>query len=233
MKWFIRNIFLFRNWAAIYKGKTLLELRNGLKFSIFSKQDIPTLYEVFKERVYHPLFQNLKESPKVIVDIGANIGSFSLEAKRHFPKAKVCAYEASQKNFLKLKENVALNNFSLECFNLAVAGSNVPRALFLADTSGKNSFLGQGEKEEVNCITLDQIISDLGRVDLLKMDIEGAEEEVLLSSRNLSRVKRIAIEFHDNKERVLPILLRSGFLPTGQLKHGVQVFSNIDLDARS
>lgn len=227
MKWLFRNIVLFRNWPAVYKGETLLELRNGLKLSILSKQDIPTLYEVFKERVYHQLFQNLKVSPQVIVDIGANIGSFSLAAKREFPEAKIYAYEASHDNFLKLKENISLNNLSIECFNLAVAADDTTRMLFHADTTGKHSFFGQGDREEVHCIALDTIISKLGKIDLLKMDIEGAEEEVLSASHKLSNIARIAIEFHDNKDKVLPLLTQAGFKSIGQANDAVEVFSNV------
>jgi FkbM family methyltransferase len=226
MAWLLRNIFLFRNWASIYRGNTSLELRNGLKLSISSKQDIPTLYEVFGEHVYDSLFQNLKKEPQIILDIGANLGAFSLAAKKRYPEAKIYAYEASRDNFLKLKKNIEDNNLQIECFNLAVAGTNAPRSLFLADTTGKNSFFGQGEREEVRCITLDEIISNLGSIDLLKMDIEGAEEEVLTASHKLQNIKRIALEFHSNKDKVLPVLSQAGFVPISELKHGVQVFSN-------
>jgi len=95
---------------------------------------------------------------------------------------------------------------AITCFTDGVAGENADRDLYLGSASVFFPTLipppGQASatRTRVRCTTLDSILdaNDLRRVDLLKMDIEGAEYEVLYRARAcFDRILEIRMEYHD------------------------------------
>jgi len=143
---------------------------------------------------------SLPEHPRVIVDIGANIGLAAKFFRRRYPDAEIVAYEPDPESFRMAQRNVRdLAYLSLR--NLAVgpsskrlrlyrvAGESWGTSVFAADQSVAETF-------EVDAVTLDSIIEELGTIDILKIDIEGAEYEVLQACRQLNRINCIVGEFH-------------------------------------
>lgn len=128
-----------------------------------------------------------------VLDIGANIGQYTLMAAvRVGPAGRVHAFEPTPPVAASLARNVALNRFTWVAVN----------ALAVSDTSGMtrlslhpkapdiNSIVGQrapGPSIEVPTITLDEYVAtrDIPRVDLIKLDVEGAEPRVLRGGRAL------------------------------------------------
>jgi FkbM family methyltransferase len=127
-----------------------------------------------------------------ILDIGANIGLHALVmAQQLSEKGKIYAFEPSKKTFNALTENIKLNNLEekVTAFNLAL--SNKSETLFLAapeaanisdaDADAYNSLhavqTSRGNAEEIQAITLDSWMAEgkIGKIDLIKIDIEGAE----------------------------------------------------------
>jgi FkbM family methyltransferase len=138
----------------------------------------------------------------VIVDIGANIGAFSLLAARN-PTATVYAYEPVRTTFELLEQNIALNGIGdrVHPFNLGVTARREERGIAI-DPNGSpfNSLYGPAA-ETVRCVGLDDILADnaIETCDLLKLDCEGAEFEILYgaSAATLSRIQRICLEYHE------------------------------------
>jgi FkbM family methyltransferase len=145
------------------------------------------------------------DKPLRIIDIGANIGMTACLMSRLFPAAKIECYEPHPVNHLSLTCNLLRNRaFNVTAYPWAAA----TRKGSFAMTIGENNTGGatgwtRGAQEravetvEVSTITLPKILG--GRpVDILKIDIEGAEHELLAGFNQWRWVDRLIIELHQN-----------------------------------
>ncbi len=133
-----------------------------------------------------PSFNPSKEP--VIFDIGAHIGTFSLLSAYKFPDASIYAFEASKQTFDVLKLNVCRNKIeNIEPFHKAVAASEGEVLLYHSKKTGNwgHSITTKlsASSEKVDAINLSAFIDKKGvlKIDLLKMNCEGAELEILSS----------------------------------------------------
>lgn len=131
----------------------------------------------------------------VVVDVGANIGYYTLLAARAVgPEGRIVAFEPDPLNFELLSRNVASNGFAdrvilMQC---AITDHNGSVTLFHdRDNFGAHSFaeenLASSGSVEVSCSTLAQVLDAHGIdcVDLLKMDVQGAEGLVFDGARGV------------------------------------------------
>lgn len=144
--------------------------------------------------------------PRVIVDAGANIGLASIYFANKYPAASIIALEPERSNFELLRENVrayprvtpvqaALWNRNDE-INLVDPG--LGKWGFM--TEARDSPRSRPACHTVRAMTVDQVMQDHGleKIDILKVDIEGAEKEVFADSTAwIDRVDAIIIELHD------------------------------------
>ncbi len=144
---------------------------------------IPQLFDVWERNA----IQEHLPRGGVFVDVGANIGSYTLWAARQAgPHGRVLAYEAEQNNFAALVENIALNGFrQIDAFQVGVSGKRETLRLRMsAGNSGGHSFAlgiaGPSSVEvEVKCEPLADLVAHAGRINFMKLDIEGFEQRVL------------------------------------------------------
>jgi FkbM family methyltransferase len=177
------------------------------RFSFFARRfDWLAVEEVLIDEEYQlPLksLSNASETP-VILDCGANIGCFALYAFKMHPRAKIISIEPSQSTCAVLSNTRKLNPH-LEWFveNSALARECEELRLYHAGASTGHRLGAKGDNfEVVNCVTVDHVIEkyELNEIDLLKMDIEGAEDQVICSSPGfLDRVKVLVIEVHNDR----------------------------------
>lgn len=167
--------------------------------------DIPTFDQVFIQQEYD--FDTVR-TPKVIVDAGANIGLASIYFANKYPDAKIIALEPEQSNFKLLEVNVsvypniipvhaALWNKS-EKINLVDPG--LGKWGFMTEVKNTSDGLLGNTCHEVEAMTVDKIMQtfNLEKIDILKMDIEGAEKEVFSdSSLWIEKVDSLIVELHD------------------------------------
>jgi len=193
----LHNIRAFSNWPSVYLGTgNYVKLRNGLSFRLASRHDIPIIKHVITDRSYGPF----DGGEKIIVDIGANVGTFSVLASRECPHATVYAFEPCARNFSLLEHNIKANRSNVIPIKKAVAPERGIATLYLTGggDSGHHSLIRSKRntvsEEKVECVTLDDIIDQVGDIDFLKIDIEGMEDAVLNSCTQLHRVKRIEKE---------------------------------------
>jgi FkbM family methyltransferase len=158
--------------------------------------DLWSLQQVLIRREYDC---SLAADPKVIIDAGANIGTASVFYANRYPEARIYAIEPDPSNFLMLQKNT--------CSYPAV--TPVWGALWKDDQSVKiappQTFSHWGvrvldEGTQVPSFTVPSMMNRYGLdfVDILKLDIEGAEYEVLCTAPEWTeRVGIIAIETHD------------------------------------
>lgn len=138
--------------------------------------------------------------PKVIIDAGANIGLTSIYYSITYPEAQIIAIEPELSNYKLLKENIKSypNIFSInkalwhKIAPLKISNPNDQKFSFRVEESDNYS--------EVKAITIDELIKQykFSYIDILKIDIEGAEKEVFSNRPNwVSKVGMIVIELHD------------------------------------
>ena len=151
-------------------------------------------------------FLTFNSPTRSFIDIGANTGRYCLLVSRN-PKCKVLAVEPLQENFNLLRRNIQLNaRANVVCERAAVGGSDGIAILYSRGHAAGFSLRG-GDKThstEVMCYKLSSLLGkfDLQYVDLVMMDIEGAEFEVLRTSVEIiTRIRQWIIEVHLSSER--------------------------------
>jgi FkbM family methyltransferase len=163
-------------------------------------------------------------NPSVIIDAGANIGASAVYFARRYPNARVFAIEPEQDNYNILLKNINKYN-NIFPIKAALWGKKETRVIYdrftgpsgytISETNNKTESTGQ----QVECITISSLIDDydLHNIDILKMDIEGAEKCVLENSDDwINKVSIIIAELHDK----ICTEASSGFyLATREFKH--------------
>jgi FkbM family methyltransferase len=136
---------------------------------------------VFAERLYDA---DLPATPRAIIDLGAHIGMSVLFFSERYPSARILAVEPNPANFAKLERNVAgIPNVAL--MPVAVGGEPGTGWLDVGQESWRSMLVGDPDEAEavrVPVRTLDQLVERFGcepAETLLKVDVEGAEWEVL------------------------------------------------------
>jgi len=166
--------------------------------------------EVFNSDSYMFNKLGLKED-SIVIDIGAHIGCFAVRAAKIAKKGKVYCFEPEPQNFNILKKNVKINKLSnVFYFRKAVSGSQGIVSLFIPfeqerkQTTDYSIVKIEGKHQnrylKVQGISLNSILSDnkIEKVDLLKIDCEGAEYQILYNApkKTMDSFDRIIMEYH-------------------------------------
>lgn len=142
--------------------------------------------------------------PRVIVDAGANVGCTSVFFANRYPDAKIFAVEPETSNFQLLEQNtspyknVIPIRAALWSANCDLAVSDPGKGKWGFRTRSAHQQTGAGET--VRGLTIERLVEEhnIPQIDLLKLDIEGAEREVFEGGASwLERVETIVIELHD------------------------------------
>lgn len=182
-----------------HKGKRV-------RIVLSNKSDFYVLREIFVDKVYDASFCFKSASVQTIVDLGSNIGLSVVYFACEYPEAQIFAYEPDPRAFRVLTQNA--EQFSnVQCSSAAVTDKDGTVDFFLG---GKRSISSSTQKRNlpqekilVQSKTLSSIMSEhnLSRVDILKMDVEGAEMRILehmSESGILDAISCIVAEVHPN-----------------------------------
>jgi FkbM family methyltransferase len=169
----------------------------------------PQWHDIFVRRTL--AFRAASAAPRVL-DCGANVGLASIWIKREYPQARITAFEADPAIFAVLQRNLQRNHLTnVEAVHAAVWRDSQPITFRCEGTdSGAVDQVAAdtpGAACEVPAVRLRDLLIDGPAVDLLKLDIEGAEAEVLADAADaLDRVRAIQVEVHDfdARRRLLP-----------------------------
>jgi len=188
--------------SQVYECQGALE---GYRMSIDWNRFRSFVYGTWEPEVFRAVTATVKPGMTVI-DIGAHIGYYTLLfAKCVGPNGRVVAFEPLPVNFELLKKNIQLNELTyIQTFPQAVFSRNEEIILTVPDDlphSGDASvYHGRGTKQfRVPAIALDTFCDSAGlRPDILKMDVEGAEYDVLIGAeRTIGRYRpKLLIELH-------------------------------------
>jgi len=190
-----------------------------------SSSDMTLIYEIllkskYKREYYFPEDIN----PKVIFDIGGNIGITSIYLASLFPDAKIYTFEPLKENFQILQKNTSQFK-NIKAFNIGLGLENGSFKVYLSDNKenyGGVSFYSEVEGSlsepftecEVKNVNDFIVEFDINSVDLIKIDTEGAEYDIL-TSLNVDFLKKtswITGELHGNRDfELLNYLNNLGF----------------------
>lgn len=160
------------------------------------------------ERAEYIFYINYLREGMIVFDVGANIGELSLLFSRFIGKTgRLYAFEASQATFEKLSSICQLMSRSQIILNHNAVTDQVGIAklhLYGEEYSGWNSLANRPLEqyginikstgiEDVEATTIDEYCQahNIDQIDLLKIDVEGAEYQVLLGARRMLKQKKI------------------------------------------
>jgi FkbM family methyltransferase len=188
----------FRLWWAERRHE-----RHGLRMLRLSDQilwvgefnDLHVTREVFGDQVYDVAI----ESPRVILDLGANIGASVLWFHRRWPRAEIHAVEPDRRSLDKLRRNAG-HIEQVTVHELAVADRDGSAEFWEAERGWSSSLYGDGgTRTEVEVVTLPTLLGRIGvdQVDVLKLDVEGAEWWIFARLRLADLASVVTGEMHE------------------------------------
>jgi FkbM family methyltransferase len=151
------------------------------------------------------LVDPLRGKKPIVFDCGSNAGEFAGWVKREFG-ARVYGYEPDPRLFKKLthERNDDAQNPEISFFQKAIAGREGTARLHLGNSQCSSLYYPENAGVQTELVTLSTLEAEMSRlgvesIDLLKLDIEGAELDVLQTTPAavLRRISQITTEFHD------------------------------------
>lgn len=223
--WIQYLYFYFRN-SAENAGDFELHLRKKINIIVRPKSgDMIAVIEDFYDQQY-TCFPLIFNKGGVVVDIGAHIGTFSLAISLKNPDLRIFCFEPQPQTFKQLVKNIGLNKHKDHFLvsQTALWTSNMKQKLYIAGGDSLGATLTKAisnDFTEVQCVTLNKLLGDykINSCQLLKIDIEGAEYEVVESftKSEYEKIESILVEYHvvdnplHNKEFLCKILRKNNF----------------------
>jgi FkbM family methyltransferase len=220
-------------------------LPNGYRVSYRNDYELEVIYDdIFAKEIY---FFKTENPEPYIIDCGGHIGLAVLYFKSFYPQARILTFEPNPETFFLLRENILQNNLkNVRAINMALSreetkdailyvGEDYLKAWDSSNTIEREPWPNMNEYRSipVKSTKLSSYIND--RVDYLKLDIEGAEYDVLDEAKGkLNLVGAVTLEYHQNAsnrsgrklEKIIEILTKCGF--KYELFYGV---TSISLDS--
>jgi len=202
----------------LHKNHKLL-LRFGDCAYLCRISDINTLIEMYDLKEYQKEPHFMPKVGDLVVDVGANIGEYAIwAAKVAGPQGRVIAFEPNPHAISLLRRNVTLNGLkNVTIITKAVhAKKGTVKIYTCPETTSSDSVLPISKQSYMTkAMTLDSALSQERRIDLIKMDIEGAEYLALQGAHQVLRKKkpRIIVELHTRpiQKHVLTLLKSFGY----------------------
>lgn len=211
--------YRFKLLYTYFKRKEIFLTFGHMKIR-YLNSDLRVFYQIFIEENYHFFPNGYK--PSVIVDLGANVGYSSIWFHKFFPESRIIALEPESENFKFLSKNI-------EPFKRITA---IKKAIWYQDEdlfiknpealswSFETSKFPKNGSIRIEGISINTLMNqfDLQKIDLLKIDIEGAEFDLFKHEplNWLQNIGAIMIETHDKKqagtsELIDSVLINAGF----------------------
>ena len=199
----LRGVLAISTYCLVGWPKEIIANHPGIRSPVHIRlrtSDESTFAEILLREGYA---FDLPFSPKTIVDGGANIGMASIYFTHRYPEAKIIAVEAEASNYAVLVRNVrpypAIAPVHAALWNRdgEISVSDPDPA---TGASGKWAFVTHdGPGSRIRAITMSTLMQEMRipTIDLAKIDIEGAEQEVFEDTRWLTCTGCLMIEMHD------------------------------------
>jgi len=189
-----------------------VRLRAGIKIRYrLNKGDLHSIREIWFQQAYRLPFP---DPSGVLLDLGANIGMTSLWLAKNYSITRVIAVEPDPANAALVRQNLKMNGITGEVLEAAIG----PKELMTRFEFSEHSNLGKLSERGslVPMISVGRIIQkfEITRLALIKIDIEGAEQELFNGPTEwLASTDAIIIEFHPTiiDDRLTRLVSSQGF----------------------
>ena len=237
----VKEVVLVKLFKFSPKKETLFYPTLTMEFFAYT-QFVSLFEDIFiNHQYYHPI---LHKKNVTVVDGGAHMGMFSAYCNWINETVRIVAYEADPVMNSLCNKNAVSNSWKkTKCINAALSGKKGKR-WFYFDQEFPGSFMssiskerGLGGKVTVPCLPLSPLLRKR-KLDYIKLDIEGAEYEVLQNlaqKRLLMKVDVFTVEFHHNIEKIerlskaLKDLSTHGFIFSFDAKKPSKLFAFQDI----
>ena len=177
----------------------------NIKHRIFLRKrtsDVDTFIQIFANQEYDKI--SIKFSPKTIIDLGANIGLAAIFFANKYPESKIISIEPEHSNYKMLFKN-SRNYNNITTLNKAISNENNVTVQVEDNGYGKWGFMtkktNSSQDNGIKTISIDSLMKEytISIIDILKIDIEGAEKELFASNYEswIPKTRCIVIELHD------------------------------------
>lgn len=198
------------------------------RFWLYTRCDRNKIHE---ENVTNLLAKNLK-SCECFIDVGANLGYYTLLASKLMPNGVIYTFEMDKSNYTLLEKNLKLN----KCNNVrgyhAALSDSLGIVSYIGDSKHPNPMFSLSVDESkaksekvisVQAITIDNFLEDKKSIpDVIKIDVEGAEMKVIRGMQNLlekSNLKlfveihpiQLILKFQSSANAVISMLIDRGY----------------------
>lgn len=208
--------------GSLLQDDTSVMLRGTRYYVGVRANELALFGEIYNDRAYDQVADFVPKAGWILFDVGANIGVYAVQ--QALRGARVYAFEPNPDCHRRLARTIRVNGLQdkITLSETALGAARATGTMVIADgftPGGSVVALGDAPPEQSGMIQirpLDEVTSELavGRIDLLKIDTEGAEEDVLRgASHTLPIVKRIVLEYHSHSqlERIKTIVAEHGF----------------------
>jgi len=179
---------------------------NGYKFAVRPRtSDLYCIGEVIVKEEYLPSIKGVGSHFDTILDLGANIGCFSIWAARKFKPEKIISVEMEESSYESLLKNIDLNNLKRVVVPIKVAIYSKDSQIWIKPSPVFKSSVDKLSETDtgikVRAFSLKSLIDlyQIYQIDYLKMDVEGSEKFVLTEGNKeifKKRVKYLFMEAH-------------------------------------
>ena len=183
----IIRLFIWKLNQLSLKIPVVVEIEKGIKFKCYpdSSWGGLVIYTKLPEYFEMKFVNKIINKKDIVIDVGSNLGSYSLIAASKMSSGKVYAFEPSKIAYKRLLENIKLNNFENKIIPLDLAVSDKKGRISFSETDRSEvshvSYLQFKQGLKVRSITLDNFVKrqKIKKIRLLKIDVEGYEYKVL------------------------------------------------------
>lgn len=184
--------------------RTISKIVNGVRARMKGKKTVEDAFQLQKKLLLET------KGALTIFDAGAHFGNTALKYDKLFPSAAIYCFEPFRESFEKMKGNIAQHE-NIKPFNKAL-GKHVGVSQFHSNMNeqtnsilathaeadnnwGGKAMLNTKEVLEVEVTTIDQIVEEEGleKIDILKMDVQGAEYQVMEGARETIKKNKIKL----------------------------------------
>jgi FkbM family methyltransferase len=195
------NVIVIKHRIALLRSVPVPILLDGHRpFWVSDRSELLVLKDVYIDGSYAE--SELPVTARTILDLGANAGFASRFFRGRYPEARIIAYEASAATAAVARRNMAGDpHFELNVAAIAGESGTVSLQRELGHSWSTRITEHRPGGEEVRAESLDAVVRRHAPVDILKIDIEGAEYAAFESCGSLEEVDLIVGEIHASEHR--------------------------------